>query len=251
MSEVATYNYNNCHYYDTVFGNLPGAQIWERFPVLSTRCDPFAAFYHMNDFDGVTPASDAIGGWTTTKVTSGTVTQETSAGQSLLLLSAGAVTANQGVNVQLNCQPLKIVAYKPIIFEALLKFTGLSATPKFQMFVGVAAASTALIASGAMAATDRIGFQGITTTGVVTSVARGGGTAVTSTGVTVADTVFHRYGFYATSAQIDFYIDGALVGTSATSQIPTGFLAPTFVCQANATVTPVMAIDYVAWAGCR
>lgn len=250
MGQVqASYRYQTPYFYDTVLGPLPGASLWERFGAIANVSDPQSLIIYDEDFAAVTIGSNTIPGWTFTSVTSGSITADTTNPGGILLISAGAATANQGVNWQMAQLPFKIAADKPVAFEVYGKFTGLS-NLKVQTFIGLAETSTALIASGAFATVNRIGFQGITTTGVLTSVTRQAGTAQTGTGVTLANSTFYRFGFFATTSQADFYINGALV-SSITSQVPTGAIAPSIVCQANATDTAVFNIDRIRVGGYR
>lgn len=247
---TGSYRYQTPHYYDQTQGPLPGVTLWERIGAFLRSYDPYPIVEYANDFAGVTPATNTINGWTFTSVTSGGITEDTTNPNGVLVITAGAVTAGQGVNWQLTASPFKIAANKPLAFEVKGKFSGLSTTPKVQFFAGVAEQTTALITSNAFATKDRIGIGGVSTTGVLTGQNRGGGTAVTGTGVTIADVTDYRLGFYATSSQIDYYVNGAIV-SSQTTQVPTGALAPIIVMQGNATVTPVFNLDYIRVAGFR
>lgn len=250
MATRNTYKFGKSWFYDPDMGQVDGASLWQRAGMIVHSNDPHPMVASRQDFDQSAIASNTIGGWTATIATSGTITKDTTNPNGVALITAGAATAGQGVNWQLDNPALKISSGKPVAFEVYLKFTGLT-NLKIQTFIGLATAgTTALISSNAVTAVDRIGFQGVTTTGVLTSVCRGGGTAVTGTGLTVVNSTFYRLGFFATSSQVDFYVNGAIV-SSLTSQIPTGALAPIIVCQANATDTAAMSLDWMAWAAVR
>lgn len=251
MGVYADQTYGTPYFWEQNVGKAPQSTLWSRFPLQAALTDAHTYVIARDDFAQCTIGSNTIPGFTFTSVTSGAITQDTTNPNGVLLMDTGASTANQGINFQANVSAFKIAAGKPVAFEAVLQVTGLSTTPKIQFFCGLAAASTAIIASGAFATLDRVGFQGITTTGIITSVSRGGGTAVTSTGFTLADSTVVRLGFYATSSQVDFYVNGILAGTSATSQIPTGALAVSFSAKANATVQPVLCLDSYICAGYR
>lgn len=245
----ASQTYGSPFFYEEGVSAGPGLTLWERFPLVAAITDPGSYVVSRNDFADVTVASNTIPGWAFTSATSGSITQDTTNPNGVLLLSAGAATANQGINWQMNGTPFMVATNKPLAFEAIGKFTGL-ANLRVQTFIGLAATSTAIIAAGAFAAVNRVGFQGITTTGVLTSVARQGGTAATGTGVTLVNGTTYRFGLYATASQVDFYINGALV-SSLTTQIPTVALAPALVVQANGTDTPVFNLDSLVVAGYR
>lgn len=245
-----TYNYQTVHFSDTTQGPIPGNTLWERFAGVVRQCDPYPVVYYDQDFVGVTPATNTINGWTVTVATSGTITEDTTNANGVALISAGAVTAGQGINWQMSGSPFKIAANKPVAFEVYGQFTGLSTTPKVQFFAGLAEQTTALITSNAFATKIRLGIGGVSTTGVLQSHARSNGTVVNGTGVTIATDTYYRLGFFATSSQVDFYVNGAIV-SSSTTQIPTTAVAPIIVMQGNATVTPVFNLDYIRVGGFR
>jgi hypothetical protein len=251
MQVLGGYNYGVPWYYETALGPLPGASLWESAPSAVVHSDPSPLVYYNNDFLELTIASNTFGGWAFTAATSGSVAQDTTGSGGILKLDAGAVTANQGVNFQLNNVPFAVAAGKPVWYEARVKFTGLTSL-KVQTFIGLAVTNTAIIAAGASADIDRIGFQGITTTGVLASATHSGaGNLTTGTGLTLVNSTWYRLGFLAQTTGVDFYVDGAKVGTTLATNIPTAALAPAFVCQANATVQPVLNVDYLRVVGCR
>lgn len=245
----ASQTYGTPFFYEEGVSAGPGRTLLERFPLIAALTDPGQYVVYKDDFADVAIDTNTIPGFTFTSVTSGSITQDTTNPNGVLLISAGAATAGVGVNWQMNNVPFKVAAGKPLAFEVIGKFTGLS-NLRVQTFIGLAATSTAIIASGAFASVNRVGFQGITTTGVLTSVARQGGTAEAGTGLTLVNDTVYRFGLYATSSQVDFYVDGSIV-SSITSQIPTVALAPSIVVQAAGTDTPVFNLDSMVVAGYR
>lgn len=249
MPTRGSYRYQKQYLFDPDYSQVDGSSLWQRFGAVVNACDPQPLVYTKQDFDQITIGSNTIPGWTFTSVTSGSIAGDTSNPGGAVNISAGAATANQGVNWQLNQFPLKLASGKPVAFEAYGTFSGLS-NLRLQTFIGLAASSTALIASGAVASVDRIGFLGITTTGVLSAVSRSSSTGSSGTGVTLVNATAYRFGIFATTTQVDFYINGSVV-SSLTTSIPTTVLAPTIVVQANGTDTPVFNLDWVAWGGVR
>lgn len=250
MQVLGGYNYQIPWYYETTLGPLPGKSLWESCPAMLLHSDPSPLVYYHEDFVSLTIASNTFGGWTFTNATSGTVAQDTTNAGGILKLDSGATTANQGVNFQLNSVPFAVASGKPVWFEARVKFTGLTSL-KVQTFVGLAVTNTAIIASGAAADIDRIGFGGVTTTGVLTSQTHSGSNNLTSgTGLTLVNNTWYTLGFFAQSGNVDFWVSGTKVA-SLTTNIPTAALAPSLVAQSNATVQPVLNVDYVRVVGCR
>lgn len=250
---TAQYRYQVPHFFESSQGPLPGATLWEQVPgPLADLCDPAGFTRYHNDFIEIGVSANAIPGWTTTVATSGTVTQDAALANGALSISAGAATAGQGINLQLLGLPFKLAANKLVAFEARVQFTALTG-PKIQFAVGLAEQITALIAAGALADKNFIGFSGVTTTGVIGSVAqRGTATNSTGTGFTIVNNGWYRLGFIALPGQVAYYVNGAQVASLAVAaNIPTVGLAPILVVQANATDTPVVKFDYLRVFGYR
>lgn len=246
---IGSYNAQIPYYFETSSGILPGATIWEQAPTAAYYSDPGGFIELFQDFLQTTAASNTVPGWTFTQATSGTIVQDTANPSGALTLSAGAVTANQGVQIQLAQLPFKLHATLPTVFEARVKFTGLTSL-KLQAFVGLCAAQTAIITGGAVGTDDKIGFSGVTTTGVLTGNTTAATVATTPTGLTLVNSTWYRLGFVATTTLVTFYVNGVAVSTSTTN-IPTAALAPSVVLLANATVTPIMSLDYIRVFGVR
>lgn len=250
MAQVlGSYGYQIPYYYEVGSGILPGATVWEQAPLAAFYSDPGAWTELYQDFVQLTVASNTFGGWTFTAATSGSGASDTTVPSGVYKLDAGAVTAGQGVNFQLNQIPFKLHATLPTVFETRVKWTGLTSL-KVQALVGLAAIQTALITGNAVGTDDKIAFAGVTTTGVLSGNTTASATATTGTGLTIVNSTWYRLGFVATTAAVKFYVNGSLVSTSTTN-IPTAALSPSFVNQANATVQPVLNIDYVKVLGPR
>lgn len=239
---------NRIHnYYETEQSRAWGANIFETAPVIAAPHDPAAFFYFREDFDrSVVASSLSPNGWTGTQATSGSVATDVTIPGGILKVDAGAATANQGVNLQANFA-VATHATKTLFYETRFKFTGLS-NLRVQAFLGLAATSTGLIASGAMATIDRIGLQGVVTNGVLQSVARSSSTGSTGTGLTLANDTWYTLGMKILTTSVEFYVNGSADPVrTATTSIPAGtvMLRPSFVCQANGTDTPVLWVDYV------
>jgi len=242
MAQVlGSYPYSMPYYYESSAGPLPYGSVWCQAPLSAYFSDPASFVRIMQDFDQLTIASNTFGGWTFTQATSGSVAADATVPSGVIKLDAGAVTANQGVNFQLNQIPFKLHATLPTVFEARVKISQL----RLQAFVGLAAIQTALITSGAVGTDDKIGFAGVSTTGVLQSNTTASSTATTGTGKTITAATYYRLGFVATTSLVTFYVDGVAVSTSTTN-IPTAALSPSLVMQAHGTSQPVMSVDYIA-----
>lgn len=233
-------------YENLVFKNSmasPTTTLWDDCPYLADPNDPGYATHLDTEFINVTPSGNAIGGFTTTVATSGTVTMDAVSG---LAISAGAATAGQGINLQMTRTPWYIATNRPVWMEAQVKFTGLTSL-KIQFFVGLAEASTALITSNALADKNLLGFSGVVTDGTLSSVTQTAAASVTTgTGVVIANSTTYRLGLKATTSGVDYWVNNAKVATLATN-IPASSvaLAPAIVVQANASVTPVVYLQFL------
>lgn len=225
----------NLHLRDTTLSPALGASLWEDCPILALIADPSIGTVLDENFLKVTPATDAIPGWTTTTATTGAVTLDTAKG---LKIDSGAVTAGQGVNLQLTSLPFTVAASKPVWFEGSFRFEG-QASLKIQCLIGLAVASTTLITSNAVGTDDKIAFDGVVTNGVLLSDCTKSTTSGTGTGFTVANNTTFKLGIRAYSDKVEFWVNGAVVKT-LTANIPTAALTPSIVVQANATVQPIV-----------
>lgn len=239
MSTQGVQRGGNVYFYDTVLSPTVGTGLWENFPRLAILSDPSVGQEYLQNFLGVTPASNTIGGWTFTQATAGTVTLDATNG---LKFDAGAVTANQGVNLQMTRVNHTPTASKGIWLEGSFKFTALTSL-KIQFLFGFVTAQTACISGGAIATDSKVAFDGVTTTGVIQSDTTSAATVTNGTGFTIVNNTTYVLGIYATTTQASFYVNRVLVSTSTTN-LPSVALAPTITVQANATVEPVV---YVNW----
>lgn len=234
----------NWQFYDDVLSAAQGSSLWETCPLNALRDDPALGAVYREEWLGVTPASSVIPGWTTTQATSGTVTVDTAKG---LKVEAGAVTAGQGINLQMNRLAFTIAANKPVWLEASVRFEGMTSL-KIQFLFGLAVAGTTLITSNAIGTDEKAAFAAVVTNGVILSNATLSATAGTGTGFTIANNTTFKLGIYATSSAIQYWVNGAVVAT-LTANIPTAPLSPAIVVQGNATVTPAVYFKNLMVAG--
>lgn len=226
---------------DTGFRNAnttPG--LWDDCPLLVYRSDPSYGKFVESNFLNTTIAASALGGWTTTTATSGAVTIDATRG---LKVDAGAVTANQGVNLQMSQTPFTPTANKPIWLEANILFTALTSL-KIQFLFGLVAAQTACIASGAIGTDDKAAFDFVGTTGVVQTDTTLSTVVTNGTGFTIVNSTAYKLGIKCTNASVSYWVNGVLVNTTAAA--PAAALAPTLCVQANATVQPIVFMSYFA-----
>jgi hypothetical protein len=180
--------------------------------------------------------------WTLTQATSGTAAISTAVTGSLLI-DAGATTDNQGVNRQALKAAFVPAANKSIWCETF--FTLTATTPpvtRAQLYAGLAASDTTIIAAGAMSTNNRMGHMildgGLLATTFTSDKA---GTATTKTGPTLVAATPVRLGFFydGVADTLQQYVNGVASQTAvATANIPKLVVYPSIVCQSDGTDRP-------------
>jgi hypothetical protein len=226
------------HYNDDGL-NANGPGLWASCPLLAILSDPTVGYQFFDHFMGIDKAADS---WIATQATSGTATAGVLAGGTVAL-SAGAATDNQGIQLQLAGGAFVPAASKHIWFECRLRQSQLAS----QFYAGLAVIDTSLIAAGALAHTDSIGFSSVTDDGVLLANTRAASASTTSSAHTLVADTFVRLGFVVNGVtSVTFYVNGTATATTHTANIPSAaVLTPSFVCQATGSGTPILSVDYV------
>lgn len=219
------------------------ASLWRDCPLLEHRHDPSLGVLLREDFASYNAAA-TTGDYTLTQATSGTAVIST-AYPGTLTIDSGATTDNQGVNLQRLKSMWIPAANKSIWAEFFISLT--ATTPpvtKTQLFVGLAASDTTIIASGAITTNNRIGWK-ILDGGllVTTFTCDKAGTEATKTGPTLVAATPIRLGFVydGVADTIQQYVNGVATGTVvATASVPKLAMYPSFVCQSDGTDEPIL-----------
>jgi hypothetical protein len=214
--------------------------LWRTCPLQEAVCSPKIGVLLDEDFVDY----DATDTYVATAATTGTAAIDT-ATPGTLKLDAGATTAAQGLNLQRTKACFVPAANKSLWFETRVTLS--AATPpvtKAQIFIGLAASDTTIIASGSQSTNNRIGWQ-IETAGNLTSVftVDKAGTGTTATGHTFVAATAVNLGFYydGVADTVQQYINGVATGTAiATTYIPKLAIYPSFVCQSDGTDRPLL-----------
>lgn len=217
------------------------SSLWQTAPLLEYLFDPSIGFMLDENFSAYDAAA-TTGDYLLTAATTGTGAILTTA-PGTLQLDAGATTAAQGANLQRLKAGFLPAANKSIWAEFNISLT--ATTPpvtKGQIYVGLAASDTTIIASGSQSTNNRIGWQ-IETAGLLqmTFTADKAGTATTKTGPLLVDATKIRLGFVydGVADTLQQYINGAASGTAvATANIAKLVMYPSFVCQSDGTDRP-------------
>lgn len=197
-------------------------------------------FYTWNDSDG----------YVATQATAGTVAAVAAVGGAIDL-DSNSTTPGQGIQVQSLLRFPAPSAGKKIWFETRLKVT--DAIGGAQIFAGLSVADTTIFASGAVSASDFVGFvqdaADIAAASGKVRLQSSSGTVAEGSTIDLVEDTFIDLGFRVNGvSSVDVYVNGALTQTvdiSGTNVAPETDLAISFVCQSDGTVDPIMRVDWV------
>lgn len=224
--------------YDTTLNPAWQTKLWRTCPLNEWLHDPSIGVYLNEQFADYN-AQATTGSWVGTAATAGTAAIGT-AEPGVLVLDSASTTQGQGMQVQRTKSAFVPASGKSIWFEAKVKLvTSLSA----QVFVGLAAADTSIIASNAMSTNNRIGWTSVTGDGVLLFDTDKAATGGTSTGTTLVAGTYQTLGWYydGDADTVQQYVNDVAIGSAvATARIPKVVIYPSLVCQTNGTTTPLL-----------
>lgn len=229
--------------YDPTLSPTYLSGLWTTCPLWEYEFDQSIGYYLNESFTSYN-ATATTGDWVLTQATSGSAAMSTTI-PGALAIDSGATTDNQGANLQRLKSMFIPAANKSIWFEWFGQLT--ATTPpvtKAQLYIGLAASDTSIIAAGAMTTNNRIGWMildgGLLATTFTCDKA---GTATTKTGPTLVAATDIRLGFFydGVADTVQQYVNGATLGTPvATTNIPKLAMYPSLVCQSDATDQPIL-----------
>jgi hypothetical protein len=219
------------------------SSLWQDCPLQEHQHDPSIGFLCEDNMQSYYAAA-TTGDWVLTQATSGSAAMSTTI-PGTLSIDSGATTDNQGAQIQRVKAMFIPATGKDIWAEFYVSLT--ATTPpvtKAQLFVGLAAIDTTIIAAGAMTTSNRIGWE-ILDGGllVTTFTCDKAGVEVTKTGPTLVAATKIRLGFRydGTADTVQQYVNGATSGTTvATASVPKLAMYPSFVCQSDGTDQPIL-----------
>lgn len=228
----------NALYRDEALSGVTDGGVWARCPLLAYYCDPSIGVLLDENFTRYDSTDD----YTLTQATQGTAAIDTAA-PGTLLLDSNSTTATQGANLQRLVSAFVPAANKDLWFEARVKVV--DTYDKAELFIGLAASDTTIIATSAVSTNNHIGFSCVTDDGVLLFDCDKAGTGTTGTGVTLAEATYVKLGFFydGTADTVQAFVNGAAVGSAiATTYIPKVVVYPSFVCQSGGTNDPILHI---------
>lgn len=227
--------------FDPVLSPGYSTSLWRDCPLQEYLHDPSIGVMLDERWSSYNAAA-TTGDYTLTQATAGSAAISTAV-PGALLIDAGSTTDNQGANLQRLKSMFLPAAGKDIWAEFLVTLT--ATTPpvtRAQIFVGLAASDTTIIASGAQTTSNRIGWQILDGALLASSfTVDKAGAASTTTGHTFAPATAVKLGFRYDGAAdtVQQFINGAAAGNPIpTTNIPKLALYPSFVCQSDGTDQP-------------
>lgn len=212
-------------------------ELWGNCPLVNWLLNPGFALCDHDDF----VRYDATNDWTLTQATAGTAAISTTE-PGVLLMNSGDTTGRHGPQIQKKVAAFLPAAGKDIWFECRVKPGFLTG----EIFFGLAAVDTTIIATSAMSTNNRIGWTGVAGDGVMQFDCDKAGTSSQTTGATLSTSAYKAFGFYydGTADTVQQYVDGVAVGSAiATTYVPkAAVIFPTFVCQNQSTDQLTLAI---------
>lgn len=220
--------------------------VWGNAPLVGRAFDQSLAVWLDEQFVSYDAAA-TTGDYLATQAAAGTAAVSTTA-PGALLIDAGSTTDNQGLNLQRLKTGFVPAANKSIWAEFYVTLT--ATTPpvtKAQLFIGLAASDTSIIASGAQTTNNRIGWQILDGANLVSSfTCDKAGTASTTTGHTFVAATAVKLGFRydGVADTVQQYINGVATGSAiATANVPKVVMYPSFVCQSDGTDRPNLIVQ--------
>lgn len=245
------------HFPGVVDADGPKGGPLEGAPLLAPQFNPDAGFVFFDHFDKFSPGvatSPAVpGDWIVSAATSGTAELVDQA-NGVVRLDTGGTADDRGPQIQKRGENFAPASGTRIHFEAKIK---IEEVEKGQVFVGLATVDSTIFASGAITASEYIGF-------VIDAadVAAGAGSLhfqvdsalgseiKESDVVTLDDDTFIRLGFIVQGdGSVDIFVNGAFVVTLTVGSMPAGLMTPSFAILNEATPTSSNYMD-VDWVVC-
>lgn len=219
------------------------------------QLDPTLYHTFFDDFDGLVVqdgSTTPVVQWTFT-LNSGTIALTAVDGGAALITTAN--TDEAITQMQRTSATFLPTANKPIFFKARMKVANAALT---DIFVGLAAIDTALIAASAIDVTDAMGFFKAATATSLTFYNRKdastGSTSVASLG-TIADNTYFTVGFYYDGVDsVDVFFNDAKVGSvsGSSTYLPNAQISPSIcIGQEGTGGANTATVDYIFVAAAR
>lgn len=203
--------------------------LWYNCPLSSYLLDQTTAVFYDEPWIGY----DATNDWTLTQATAGSAAISTTI-PGALRMDSGDTTAHHGAQIQRLTAAFLPATNKSIWFEVTIQAHFLTG----ELFIGLAASDTTIIASGSMSTNNRIGWTSVTGDGVLLFDCDKGGvsTQVASTTLVVDTNVALGFFYDGVADTIQQFVNGTATGAViATADISKSVMFPSFVCQNSGT----------------
>lgn len=225
--------------YDPTINPTLQTSLWRTCPLQEALHDPSVGVFLDEQWQSYDPEA-TNGNWVLTQATAGTAAKDTAA-TGVLLLDSDSTTSTQGAQIQRVKSAFVPAANKSIWAE--FQFKIVDTYDKVELFVGLAAVDTSVIAASDVTTQNHIGWKCVTDNGVLLFTADKAGTGTTAACATIAEDTYIRLGFFYDGAAdtLAQFVNGVQVGSAiATTYIPKVAVYPTAVCQSAGTNDPIM-----------
>jgi hypothetical protein len=224
--------------FDPTLNSGHAAGLWKTCPLTERLHDSSIGVLLDENFQSYDPEA-TNGDWVLTQAVSGSAAISTTY-PGALAIDAGAATAAQGANLQRVKSAFLPAANKSIWFECEVRMTTAIVA---ELFIGLAAIDTSIIAASAQTTNNRIGWGSVTDNGVLLFQSDKAGTGTTAAAATVSTSAWTKLGFFydGVADTLQQYVDSVATGTAiATTHIPKAVVYPTLVCQGGGSGQPVL-----------
>lgn len=227
--------------YDPSLSTAFTTGVWKNCPLASHRHDPTIGV--LLD-DGCTSynATATTGDYLLTQAGAAGSAAMSTTHPGCLAIDAGAATSTQGANVQRLKSMFIPAANKSIWGEFRVR---MGTTNVAEVFIGLAASDTTIIASSAMNVNNHLGWQCLTDDGVLLFDSDKAGTGTTQASTTITTSAWLNLGFFydGVADTLTQFVNGVATGTAiATANIAKLAMYPSFVCQGAGTGQPVLLV---------
>jgi len=226
--------------YDPALTDDHDSNLWKTCPLQEYWHDPSIGVLLDEQWTSY-DATATTGDYVLTQATTGTGAIS-SAAPGVLELDSASSTATQGAQIQRAKSAFVPAANKHIWAEFTFKIV--DTYDKAEIFCGLAAIDTTLIATSANSSANHIGWQCVTDNGVLLFTSEKATAGTTSACATIEEATYIKLGFYVNGVtSVQQYVNGVATGDPhETANIPIVAIYPSFVCQSGGTNDPIMHI---------
>lgn len=220
--------------------------MWANCPLLQIVQDPGIAHVHFDDFHRY-----VAGDWVIATTETGAATEALADEAGGVLLITNGTADDDSDELQFgtvaDMGAILLAPSKPMWFEARLKVSDAILT---DMIIGIMETTATPIGSGVVDGVYFLKDDG--DANIDFHCEKNSNDTTADTGVDIVAANYNRYGIYFDGAgEVEFWIDGVLVGTSTTNVPDDELMRFVFGLQNGEAAAKTMSLDYVKWVQLR